>query len=46
MTDDSSIEFDMFEDIRRNLVQVLMNEGHERIAAEKMALYIVQGERR
>ena len=45
MNDDSSIEFDMFEDIRRNLVQVLVTEGHERLAAEKIALYVVQGVR-
>jgi hypothetical protein len=45
MADDSSIEFDMFEDMRRNLVQVLMSEGHELIAAEKIALYVVQGVR-
>jgi hypothetical protein len=45
MADDSSIEFDMFEDIRRNLVRVLMRAGHEQLAAEKIALYVVQGVR-
>ena len=45
MTDDSSIEFDMFEDVRRNLVEVLTNNGHERIEAERISLYVVQGVR-
>ena len=45
MTDDSSIEFDMFEDVRRNLVQALVNKGHEQIEAERISLYVVQGVR-
>ncbi len=45
MIDDSSIEFDMFEDVRCNLVRVLVDEGHEQLAAEKIALYVVQGVR-
>ena len=45
MTDDSSIEFDMFEDVRRNLVEALTNKGHDRIEAERISLYVVQGVR-
>ena len=45
MTDDPSIEFDMFEDVRRNLVEVLTSKGHDRIEAERISLYVVQGVR-
>jgi hypothetical protein len=45
MTDDNSLEFDMFEDMRRRLVEVLVSEGRERLDAEKIALYVVQGMR-
>lgn len=43
MIEDSSLEFDMFEDVRRRLVEFYQGEGRERIEAEKLALYIVQG---
>jgi hypothetical protein len=43
MTDDSSIEFDMFEDARRNLVEALVKAGHDQIEAERVSLYVVQG---
>jgi hypothetical protein len=43
MVEDNSLEFDMFEDVRRRLVEVLVSEGRERLDAEKIALYIVQG---
>ena len=43
MIDDNSYEFDMYEDIRRRLVEVLVSEGRERLDAEKIALYVVQG---
>ena len=43
MTQDNSLEFDMFEDMRRRLVEVLVSEGRERLDAEKIALYVVQG---
>ena len=43
MTNDNSLEFDMFEDMRRRLVEVLVSEGRERLDAEKIALYVVQG---
>jgi hypothetical protein len=45
MVDDNSLEFDMFEDMRRRLVEVFVSEGRERLDAEKIALYIVQGMR-
>ncbi len=45
MIDDTSLEFDMFEDIRRRLVEVFVREGRTRLEAEKIALYIVQGMR-
>jgi phage terminase large subunit len=45
MIDDTSLEFDMFEDIRRKLVEVFVRAGRERLEAEKVALYIVQGVR-
>jgi hypothetical protein len=45
MVEDNSLEFDMFEDMRRRLVEILVSEGRERLDAEKMALYVVQGMR-
>jgi hypothetical protein len=45
MIDDTSLEFDMFEDIRRKLAEVFIRAGHERLEAEKIALYFVQGVR-
>ena len=45
MIEDNSLEFDMFEDMRRRLVEVLVSEGRERLDAEKIALYVVQGVR-
>ncbi len=43
MIEDSSLEFDMFEDVRRKLVEFYQREGRERLEAEKLALYLVQG---
>ncbi|HEY0384366.1 MAG TPA: hypothetical protein VGC64_00075 [Pyrinomonadaceae bacterium] len=43
MIDDTSLEFDMFEDARQRLVRVLTLEGRELLEAEKIALYVVQG---
>ena len=43
MTDENSSEFDMFEDVRRKLVEFYVSEGRERIESEKIALYLVQG---
>jgi hypothetical protein len=45
MIDDTSLEFDMFEDMRRKLVELFVTEGYERLEAEKIALYVVQGVR-
>jgi hypothetical protein len=45
MIEDNSMEFDMFEDVRRTLVAVFEKDGHERLVAEKLALYLVQGMR-
>lgn len=45
MAEDNSLEFDMFEDMRRRIVEVLVSEGRERLDAEKIALYVVQGMR-
>ena len=41
--EDNSLEFDILEDVRRRLVEVLVSEGHERLDAEKVALYVVKG---
>ena len=43
MIEDNSLEFDMFEDVRRRLVEFYQSEGRERLEAEKIALYLVQG---
>ncbi len=43
MIEDNSLEFDMFEDVRRKLVEFYVSEGRERIESEKIALYLVQG---
>ncbi len=45
MIDDTSLEFDMFEDARQRLVGVLMSDGRDRLEAEKIALYVIQGMR-
>ena len=45
MKEDPSAEFDMFEDVRRRLTQVLVNQGHDEIKAERVALYVMQGVR-
>jgi hypothetical protein len=43
MIDDTSLEFDMFEDARQRLVEVLVGQGRDRLEAEKIALYVIQG---
>jgi hypothetical protein len=45
MKDDSSMEFDMFEDARRRLTRVFESQGHDPLEAERAALYVVQGVR-
>jgi hypothetical protein len=42
---ESSLEFDLFESMRRRLARVLMAEGREEIEAERIALYIMNGVR-
>jgi hypothetical protein len=43
MIEDNSLEFDMFEDVRRRFVEFFQKEGRDRLEAEKIALYMVQG---
>ena len=45
MVEDTSIEFDMFEEVRRNLVEALAGEGYDTLEAQRIALYVVQGVR-
>lgn len=45
MIEDNSLEFDLFEDLRLRLTEVLVLAGHERLKAERVALYVVQGVR-
>ena len=45
MVEDDSIEFDMFEDMRCRLTEVLVGEGRDLIDAERIALYVMQGVR-
>ena len=40
---DPSLEFDVLEMARQRLVQVFCDGGHERLEAEKIALYIIEG---
>jgi hypothetical protein len=42
-SDESSLEFDMFEDMRRTLARVLIEEGRDPIEAERISLYVLQG---
>jgi hypothetical protein len=43
--DESSLEFDMFEDMRRTLTRILAAEGRDPVEAERIAFYVVQGVR-
>ncbi len=43
--DESSLEFDMFEDIRRTLTRLFAAEGRDPVEAERIAFYVVQGVR-
>lgn len=45
MKDDSSLEFDLLENMRRRLTRIFEAKGHEAIEAERAALYVVQGVR-
>src|SRR3712207_9471426 len=40
--EDTSLEFDTFENIRRKLIEVFVCEGYARIDAERIALYVAQ----
>lgn len=42
-SEESSIEFDMFEDARLRLTRILTAQGRETVEAERIAFYIVQG---
>ena len=43
-SDESSLEFDMFEDMRRTLARILAEEeGRDPIEAERISLYVMQG---
>lgn len=44
-TEDSSIEFDLYEDARQHLTEFLEKEGHKQLEAERIAFYIIQGVR-
>jgi hypothetical protein len=42
---ESSLEYDLFENMRRHLARLLAAEGREEIEAERVALYVMQGVR-
>jgi hypothetical protein len=42
---DTSLEFDLYESMRRRLARVLAAEGRDEISAERAALYVMQGVR-
>jgi hypothetical protein len=42
---ESSLEFDLFEDMRRKLTRLLVEEGRDAVEAERIALYVMQGVR-
>jgi len=42
-SDESSLEFDMFEDMRRTLARILAEEGRDPIEAERISFYVMQG---
>ncbi len=42
-SDESSLEFDMFEEVRLTLTRVLTHQGREPVEAERIAFYVVQG---
>ena len=45
IVEDSSIEFDLFEDARQKLTEFLISEGRDSLEAEHIAFYVVQGVR-
>jgi len=42
-SDESSLEFDMFEDMRRTLTRILTEDGRDPIEAERISFYVMQG---
>jgi hypothetical protein len=42
---ESSMEFDLFEDMRLKLTRALVGGGREELEAERIALYVMQGVR-
>lgn len=42
---ESSLEYDLFENMRRRLARLLAAEGLEEIEAERIAIYVMQGVR-
>jgi hypothetical protein len=42
-SDESSLEFDMFEDMRRTLASILTEGGRDPIEAERISFYVLQG---
>ena len=42
---ESSMEFDLFEDMRRKLTRALVGGGRDEIEAERISLYVMQGVR-
>lgn len=42
---ESSLEFDLFEDMRRRLMRLLVEEGRDEVEAERIALYVMRGVR-
>lgn len=45
ITEDSSMEFDLYEDARRRLTNFLVDDGYDGLEAERIALYVIQGVR-
>ena len=42
---ESSLEFDLYEDMRRRLMRLLVGEGRDTVEAERIALYVMKGVR-
>lgn len=42
---ETSLEYDLFEEMRRNLSCVLVGAGRDPVEAERVALYVMQGVR-
>ena len=42
---ESSLEFDLYEDMRRRLMRLLLGEGRDPVEAERIALYVMKGVR-